>query len=79
MRFFLSEIPLTQKKIPAPPMIGPWAVLHEIRSDYAQIMCCVFLLIAGPGAWSLDALLARKRLRRPDRARTLTEPAAAHS
>lgn len=46
---------------PAPPQIGIWAVLHEIRSDYAQLMSVVFLLAAGPGPWSLDAMLARGR------------------
>jgi len=39
---------------PAPPQIGFWAVVHEIRSDYAQILTSAFLLIAGPGAISLD-------------------------
>jgi putative oxidoreductase len=49
---------------PSPPKAGVWAVLHEIRSDYAQLMTCAFLLAAGPGPWSLDALLARRRARR---------------
>jgi len=48
---------------PAPPKMGAWAVLHEIRSDYAQIMIVIFLLVVGPGRWSLDAYLARRRLR----------------
>jgi len=52
-----SPLPLP----PAPPQTGLWAVLHEIRSEYAQLMSIIFLLIAGPGPWSLDALLARKR------------------
>ncbi len=43
----------------APPKIGIWAVLHEIRSEYAQIMVVLYLLINGPGKWSLDAVLAR--------------------
>ena len=55
---FLGTSPLPLP--PAPPRIGMWAVLHEIRSDYAQIVTSVFLLINGPGQWSLDALLARK-------------------
>jgi len=54
---FLGTSPLPLP--PAPPQIGIWAVLHEIRSDYAQIMCALFLLIAGPGPWSLDGILAR--------------------
>jgi uncharacterized membrane protein YphA (DoxX/SURF4 family) len=51
-----SPLPLP----PAPPKIGPWAVLHEIRADYAQILTTLFLLINGPGRWSLDALLQRR-------------------
>jgi putative oxidoreductase len=54
---FLGTSPLPLP--PAPPQIGIWAVLHETRSDYAQIMSVLFLLAAGPGPWSLDALLAR--------------------
>src|SRR4030095_7833897 len=52
-----SPLPLP----PAPPTVGIWAVLHEIRSDYAQIMSVLFLGIVGPGRWSLDAVLARRR------------------
>jgi putative oxidoreductase len=48
---------------PAPPTVGIWAVLHEIRSDYAQIMSVLFLGIVGPGPWSLDAVLALRRRR----------------
>jgi uncharacterized membrane protein YphA (DoxX/SURF4 family) len=54
-----SPLPLP----PVPPQIGFWAVLHEIRSEYAQLLTCAFLLLAGPGVWSLDAVLARRRRR----------------
>jgi len=57
--FGTSPLPLP----PAPPQSGAWAVLHEIRSDYAQIMSVLFLLAAGPGPWSVDAILARLRKR----------------
>ena len=43
-----------------------WAVLHEVRSEYAQIMSCIFLLISGPGPWSLDAWLAGEQRQRDD-------------
>jgi uncharacterized membrane protein YphA (DoxX/SURF4 family) len=59
----VSPLPLP----PSPPQIGIWAVLHEIRSEYAQIMTSAFLLITGPGPWSLDAWLhnaAKLRARR---------------
>jgi putative oxidoreductase len=52
-----SPLPLP----PAPPTVGIWAVLHEIRSDYAQIMSVLFLGIVGPGSWSVDAVLANRR------------------
>ncbi len=52
-----SPLPLP----PAPPKVGIWAVLHEIRSDYAQILTTMFLLVNGPGKWSLDAVLGRSR------------------
>lgn len=57
-----SPLPLP----PAMPKVGMWAVLHEIRSDYAQIMTCGYLLIAGPGPWSLDALWRSRSQARAD-------------
>ena len=52
-----SPLPLP----PALPKVGFWAVMHESRSDYAQILTAMFLLVAGPGPWSLDAVLRRRR------------------
>ena len=52
-----SPLPLP----PALPKAGIWAVLHEIRSDYAQLLVCIFLLLEGAGSRSLDKLLKRKR------------------
>ena len=48
-----SPLPLP----PAPPQVGFWAVMHEWRSDIAQLACSLFLLLEGPGPWSLDASL----------------------
>jgi putative oxidoreductase len=56
-----SPLPLP----PALPKVGMWAVLHESRSDYAQIMTTIFLLVNGPGKWSLDALLHNRRVSVP--------------
>ena len=56
---FLGTSPLPLP--PVPPQIGFWAVLHEIRSEFAQLSCCAFLLLSGAGPWSIDALLAHRR------------------
>jgi uncharacterized membrane protein YphA (DoxX/SURF4 family) len=52
-----SPLPLP----PSPPRVGFWAVLHETRSDWAQLLTCWYLAAVGPGPWSLGALLRRRR------------------
>ena len=55
---YLGTSPLP---LPAsPPKVGIWAVLHETRSDWAQLLCCVFLAAVGAGALSLDARRHRR-------------------
>jgi putative oxidoreductase len=53
---------------PVAPVAGLAAVLHESRSDVAQLLTAVFLMLVGPGRWSIDALLSR----RPERRRPLS-------
>jgi putative oxidoreductase len=69
-----SPLPLP----PAPPQVGFWAVLHESRSDYAQLLTSLYLVIAGPGLLSLDARLrsAQARAARGPERPALREPAA---
>jgi len=54
-----SPLPLP----PVPTQTGFWAVLHEVRSEYAQLVTVLFVLIVGAGAWSVDAWLARRGAR----------------
>src|SRR4029077_4509401 len=56
-----SPLPLP----PSPPKVGIWAVLHESRSDWAQLLTSLYLIIVGPGQWSLDALLHPRRAPAP--------------
>ncbi|HEY8038410.1 MAG TPA: DoxX family protein [Polyangiaceae bacterium] len=63
---YLGTSPLAPP--PSPPTVGFWAVMHESRSDYAQLLTSAFLLIAGPGPWSLDARLHRQRASRREAA-----------
>lgn len=50
---FLGTSPLPLP--PVAPQIGFWAVLHEVRSEFAQMFVSVFLLLEGPGRLSVDA------------------------
>jgi uncharacterized membrane protein YphA (DoxX/SURF4 family) len=59
---YLGTSPLAPPAVP--PKSGAWAVLHEIRSEWAQLFCCLFLLLVGAGARSLDARQQRRRSRR---------------
>ncbi|EQA47213.1 DoxX family protein [Leptospira broomii serovar Hurstbridge str. 5399] len=52
---FFGTSPLASPQVP--PIIGIWAVLHEIRSEYAQALGSLFLVLTGPGRNSIDALL----------------------
>jgi putative oxidoreductase len=56
-----SPLPLP----PSPPQIGIWAVLHEVRSEYAQLLTVAFLMVNGAGKWSLDALFRKERTPSP--------------
>ncbi|MET8405346.1 DoxX family protein [Streptomyces sp900116325] len=47
---------------------GWWDFAHEARTDLAQLCGSLFLLLAGAGAWSVDARLSR--------AATIPAPAA---
>jgi len=40
---------------------GFWSMAHEARDDFLMLLGSIYLLIAGAGAWSLDALLTRER------------------
>jgi uncharacterized membrane protein YphA (DoxX/SURF4 family) len=42
---------------------GFWSMPHDARDDFIMLLGSISFLIAGAGAWSLDALLARERRR----------------
>jgi len=41
-------------KIPMLHHGGVWAMLHEARTDFSMVLGLVFLLIVGPGSWSVN-------------------------
>lgn len=48
-----------------PKAHGFWDMAHEARTDWAMLLGLLFLLIVGPGRWSVDALLAQRHGSRP--------------
>jgi len=54
-------VAIASTKIPILIGKGFWAMAHEARTDYSMLLGSIFLLIAGPGRWSLDALLGGDR------------------
>jgi len=59
---YFGNSPLPMPAVP--PKMGFWAVEHESRADYAQIMTCLFLLIEGAGRSSLDYMRSKAKKQR---------------
>jgi putative oxidoreductase len=47
--------------VAAMPKSGLWAFAYQSRLDLTMLAACVFLVAAGAGLWSLDAILSRRR------------------
>jgi len=58
-------VAIATTKIPMLAKSGFWATAHEARTDWAMLLGSLFLLIAGAGAWSLDAQMAGAKRRSP--------------
>jgi uncharacterized membrane protein YphA (DoxX/SURF4 family) len=47
--------------LPKVARYGFWSMMHEARTDLCMLLCSLYLLIVGAGAWSFDALLSREK------------------
>jgi len=60
-----TKIPLLfgagPEPVAAPPKAGFWAFAYQSRLDLTMLAGCLFLVVAGAGLWSLDAIMARRR------------------
>ncbi len=54
-------VAIATTKIPILLHKGFWAMAHEARVDCSMLLASLFLLVAGGGTWSLDAVIARSR------------------
>ncbi|MCA1733277.1 MAG: DoxX family protein [Acidobacteria bacterium] len=55
------SVAIATTKIPMLLRDGFWEMAHASRTDFSMILGTIFLLIVGPGPWSLDA----RRTQRP--------------
>lgn len=60
-----TKLPLLFGAGPEPvaalPKTGLWAFAYQARLDVTMLLACGFLVVAGAGLYSLDALLSRRR------------------
>jgi uncharacterized membrane protein YphA (DoxX/SURF4 family) len=59
---YLGTSPLAPP--PSPPKSGIWALEHESRVDFAQLLSSLFLAIEGPGKFSIDFMRSTFRVLR---------------
>ena len=52
-------VAMATTKVPILLKSGFWSMAHEARTDWAMLLSSLFLLVAGPGPWSLDAQWGR--------------------
>jgi uncharacterized membrane protein YphA (DoxX/SURF4 family) len=57
-------VAIASTKIPILLERGFLAMAHEARTDFSMLLGSIFLLIAGAGPASLDAIIARRSSRR---------------
>jgi putative oxidoreductase len=53
----IISVAIVTTKLPMLVDQGFWAMAHEARTDWCMFLGAIFLIIAGAGAWSLDALI----------------------
>ncbi len=59
----IMAVAIYSTKIPILLKSGFWKMAHEARTDFSMVMGALFLLIAGAGAWSVDAWLNKRAAR----------------
>jgi uncharacterized membrane protein YphA (DoxX/SURF4 family) len=43
------------------PNQGFWYMVSDARTDFSMFCCLLFLIIAGPGSWSVDGAWSRRK------------------
>jgi uncharacterized membrane protein YphA (DoxX/SURF4 family) len=53
-------VAISTTKLAQLPEVGFWETAHGARTDFAMLLCCLFLLAVGGGKWSADAALLNR-------------------
>ncbi|MEO9233506.1 MAG: DoxX family protein [Polyangiaceae bacterium] len=60
-----TKLPILLGAPPEPinalPKLGFWAFAYQARLDVTMLVLCVAVVLAGAGAYSIDAILSRRR------------------
>lgn len=54
-------VAIATTKMPILMKDGFWSMAHEARTDWSMLLGSLFLLLVGPGPWSLDGRISRPR------------------
>ncbi len=57
--FAIISVAIWTTKLPMFATQGFWAMAHEARTDWCMWLGSLFLMLVGPGPWSIDALRRR--------------------
>lgn len=60
----IMAVAIYSTKIPILLKSGFWKMAHDSRADFSMTMGALFLLIVGAGAWSVDAWLQKRSVKR---------------
>jgi uncharacterized membrane protein YphA (DoxX/SURF4 family) len=57
----IISVAIWTTKLPMLTTQGFWAMAHEARTDWCMWLGALFLMLVGPGSWSIDALRSGRR------------------
>jgi putative oxidoreductase len=60
-------VAIATTKVPLLLKAGFWAMAHEARIDFAMLLGCGFLLLAGAGQYSIDGYWTSRQTKNPAR------------
>ena len=59
--FLIMLVAISTTKLAQLPEVGFWETAHGARTDFAMLLCNLFLLVAGGGRWSADSFLFNRK------------------